>query len=84
MNTYKAEIKIMPLKNLLDPQGKAVSSNIKNVGIPQISNVRIGKHIVLDVVAEDESKANDIVRDACKKILANEIMEFFEFNVSKY
>ena len=63
MNTYKAEIKIMPLKNLLDPQGKAVSSNMKNVGLPQISNVRIGKHIELEVIASDEKKASDIVRD---------------------
>ena len=83
MNTYKAEIKIMPLKNLLDPQGKAVSSNMKNVGLPQISNVRIGKHIELDVIASDEKKASDVVRDACKKILANEIMESFEFNIKK-
>ena len=83
MNTYKAEIKIMPLKNLLDPQGKAVSSNMKNVGLPQISNVRIGKHITLDVVASDEKKANDLVEDACTKILVNEIMESFEFEIKK-
>ena len=83
MNTYKAEIKIMPLKNLLDPQGKAVSSNMKNVGLPQISNVRIGKHIELEVIASDEKKASDIVTDACKKILANEIMESFEFDIKK-
>ena len=81
MNTYKAEIKIMPLKNLLDPQGKVVSSNMKNVGLHQISNVRIGKHIVLDIVASDKKKAIDIIREACKKILVNEIMESFEFDV---
>ena len=39
---------------------------MKNVGLPQISNVRIGKHIELEVIASDEKKASDIVRDACK------------------
>ena len=75
---------IVTLKSgVLDPQGKAVSSNMKNVGLPQISNVRIGKHIELEVIASDEKKASDIVRDACKKILANEIMESFEFDIKK-
>tara|TARA_B100000575_G_C22707169_1_gene426765 strand:+ start:94 stop:357 length:264 start_codon:yes stop_codon:yes gene_type:complete len=81
MKTYKAEIKIMPHKNLLDPQGKVVSSNMKNVGLHEISNVRIGKHIVLDIVASDEKKANEIIIEACKKIFVNEIMEYFEFDV---
>ena len=42
---FIAEIDVMPLKALLDPQGKAVSSSMKNVGLPEITNVRIGKHI---------------------------------------
>ncbi|MGB2138682.1 MAG: phosphoribosylformylglycinamidine synthase subunit PurS, partial [Flavobacteriales bacterium] len=48
---FIAEIDIMPLKALLDPQGKAVSGSMKNVGLPEITNVRIGKHITLEVEA---------------------------------
>ena len=80
---FKAEIDIMPLKALLDPQGKAVTSSLKNLNLSEIENVRIGKHIELEVIASDEKKASNIVRDACKKILANEIMESFEFDIKK-
>ncbi len=46
---YKAEIDVMPLKALLDPQGKAVTGSMKNLGLPEIENVRIGKHITLEI-----------------------------------
>jgi len=78
---FKAEIDIMPLKTLLDPQGKAVTSSLKNLDLEQIENVRIGKHISLEVEAKNESDANGMVEDACKKLLANQIMESFEYKI---
>lgn len=79
--TYRAEIDIMPHDNLLDPQGKAVSASMSNLGLEEISNVRIGKHIVLQVEANSEDEAKTMVDDACKKLLANQIMEKFEFEL---
>ena len=76
---FRAEIDIMPLKALLDPQGKAVSSSMKNIGLPEITNVRIGKHISLEVDAKDKHEANEMVDAACKKLLANLIMETYKF-----
>ncbi len=81
--TYKAEIDVMPLKALLDPQGKAVSASMKNIGLPEIDGVRIGKHISLSVEASSKEEAEKRVKEACKKLLANEIMESFEFSVSE-
>ncbi len=78
---FRAEINVMPLKALLDPQGKAVSSSMKNIGLPEITNVRIGKHITLEVEAESATIANEKVDAACKKLLANLIMETYEFVV---
>lgn len=78
---FKAEIDIMPQKALLDPQGKAVSGSMKNVGLPQINQVRIGKHISLEVEANDEVSAKELVDTACKKLLANLIMETYEFSI---
>jgi phosphoribosylformylglycinamidine synthase len=78
---FKAEIDIMPQKALLDPQGKAVSGSMKNVGLPQIDQVRIGKHISLEVEANDEVSAKELVDMACKKLLANLIMETYEFSI---
>jgi len=78
---FRAEIDIMPRKELLDPQGKAVTSSMKNIGLPQIDNVRIGKHITLEIEANDEAEAKAKVEEACKKLLANQIMESFTFDV---
>lgn len=79
---FHASIDIMPLPALLDPQGKAVSSNMKHVGLPEISGVRIGKHITLSIEAPDQATAEAKVQEACEKLLANTIMEQFSFTVS--
>ena len=78
---FRASIDIMPLPALLDPQGKAVSSNMKNIGLSTIDNVRIGKHITLEVEAGSQAEAEEQVKTACEKLLANQIMEQFEFRV---
>ena len=80
---FLAEINIMPLKTLLDPQGKAVSSSMKNINLEEISDVRIGKHITLEVEAENENIASEKVKTACEKILCNQIMEYFDFSIKK-
>lgn len=79
MIKFKAEINIMPHDALLDPQGKAVTGSMKNIGLPQIQNVRIGKHISMELSAVDKDAAHQMVDDACKKLLANLIMERYDF-----
>ena len=78
---FKAEIDVMPLEALLDPQGKAVSNSMGNVGLPEIQDVRIGKHISLFVEAENKEIASEKVEQACLKILSNQIMETYQFNL---
>ncbi len=78
---FAAEINIMPLKEILDPQGKAVSGGLKNMGLGEIKQVRIGKHIQLELEAESEEIARQKVEEACKKLLANLIMESFEYSI---
>lgn len=80
---FRAEIDIMPLKTLLDPQGKAVSASMGNVGLSEITNVRIGKHITLEIDAENKELANTKVTEACTKLLVNQIMEGFEFTLEE-
>ena len=76
---FTAEIDVMPLKALLDPQGKAVGHGLKNMGLNEIENVRIGKHITLEVDAPSKEAAHEKVDNACKKLLANPIMEAYHF-----
>jgi len=80
---FLAEIDIMPHDVLLDPQGKAVTSGLQNLGLDQIGNVRVGKHITLEIDAENESEAEAKVEEACKKLLANQIMESFTFQLKQ-
>tara|TARA_B100001113_G_C21038956_1_gene591430 strand:+ start:786 stop:1037 length:252 start_codon:yes stop_codon:yes gene_type:complete len=80
---FKAEIDVMPLKSLLDPQGKAVSASMGNVGLSEIKNVRIGKHITLEIEAENKEIAAKKVDQACKKMLCNQIMESYIFTLEE-
>lgn len=79
---FTAAIDIMPHKELLDPQGKAVAKGLHNMGFAAVDNVRIGRHITLTIDAANEKEAEAIVTDACKKLLANAIMEGFSFTLS--
>ncbi|MFX8393350.1 phosphoribosylformylglycinamidine synthase subunit PurS, partial [Acinetobacter baumannii] len=76
--TYNVQIKVMPLKDLLDPQGKAVLGGLKNLGITQVEDVRVGKHITLQIEAASEDAAKQIADETAKKLLANPVMEFYE------
>jgi phosphoribosylformylglycinamidine synthase len=78
---FIAEINVMPQKALLDPQGKAVQSGIKTMGIAGVEDVRIGKHITIAIEAVNSDEAHEIIENACKKLLANPIMESFEFSI---
>ena len=78
---YIAEIDIMPLKELLDPQGKAVKMGLTNLGIAGTIDVRVGKHITLTLNADTEIAAKDMIETACKKLLANPVMEYFHYTI---
>lgn len=78
---YTAHINVMPLKELLDPQGKAVMSGLGNLGLSQVKDVRIGKHIVLQVEAESAEAAKSIAEESAKKVLSNQVMEQFEVHI---
>jgi phosphoribosylformylglycinamidine synthase len=78
---FIAEIDIMPLKALLDPQGKAVMQTMHNIGFKTIRNVRIGKHIMLEMEASSEKEADEKVDEACRTILTNPIMEGYKFRL---
>jgi phosphoribosylformylglycinamidine synthase PurS subunit len=83
MTKFQAEIDVMPKKEILDPQGKAVTGSMKNLGLAEIQNVRIGKHITLEIEAESAETAHAKVDQACKNLLANLIMESYTFTVQE-
>ena len=80
---FKAEIDVMPLDALLDPQGKAVSNSMKNIGLSEISGVRIGRHIRVFIYAASKDEATQKTEEACKKLLSNQIMESYTYTITE-
>ena len=80
---FVAEIDVMPRPELLDPQGKAVLLGLEHLGLDQVEDVRIGKHITLNLEAENETIAREKVEKACSKLLANLIMESYTYDLKQ-
>jgi phosphoribosylformylglycinamidine synthase len=78
---FIAKINIMPKKEILDPQGKAVRLGLGNLGLQQIHDVRIGKHITMEIEANGKEEAAEKVELACQKLLANVIMENYDYEL---
>ncbi|MFY8026203.1 MAG: phosphoribosylformylglycinamidine synthase subunit PurS [Sediminibacterium sp.] len=79
---FEVAINVMPLKDLLDPQGKAVLGGLANLGISEVKDVRVGKHITLSVEAASAEEAKAIAENATKQLLANQVMEYFEITIN--
>ncbi len=80
--TYTVQVNIMPLKDLLDPQGKAVMGGLGSLGLTGVTDVRIGKNIAMQIDAASTDDARAIAEEATKKLLANPVMEQFEITVN--
>lgn len=80
---FRAAVDVMTKKEILDPQGKAVKLGLNNIGIDAIKDVRIGRHIVVEIEADNETEAQQKIEIACKKLLANLIMEDYHYTISK-
>ena len=78
---FTVQVTVMPLKDLLDPQGKAVMGGFQNLGLKSINDVRIGKNISLRIEADSAEQAKKIAEDASRQLLANPVMEYFEVSV---
>ncbi|HVF97800.1 MAG TPA: phosphoribosylformylglycinamidine synthase subunit PurS [Flavisolibacter sp.] len=79
---FSVQVHVMPLKELLDPQGKAVLGGLKNLGLSAVQDVRVGKHISLQIEAASNEEAKAMAEEASKKLLANPVMEYYEITVS--
>ena len=81
MTMYQSTITITLRPSILDVQGKAVELGIHTLGMKEVENVRIGKSIQMTVNAPSEDEAKRITEEACKKLLANSVMEDFSYTI---
>lgn len=78
MTRYRLSVHIVPRRGILDPQGKAVSDALHSLGFAQVSDVRVGRFLVLDTEAASENAARESARAMCEKLLANPVTEDYE------
>ena len=81
MSAYRVEIRVMPRPTLLDPQGQAVEHALQALGFGDVSQVRIGKHVVLSLDAPSREAAAERARLMCDRLLANPVMEDYHLEV---
>ncbi len=72
---------VTPRQGILDPQGRAVEHSLKSLGFGQVSSVRVGKYIVLDIDAPSREEARAMAARMCEQLLANPLIEDYRFEV---
>ncbi|MGD0116414.1 MAG: phosphoribosylformylglycinamidine synthase subunit PurS [Candidatus Binatus sp.] len=72
---------VTPRKGILDPQGRAVESSLQSLGFKNVSGVKVGKYILLEVDAPTASAARDEAKKMCEALLANPVIEDYRFEV---
>lgn len=83
MKKYQASIKIMLKSGILDVQGKTVENSLHSIGFNSMKNVRIGKFVQLEIDASTSDQANELVKSACEKLIANPIIEDYEIQIEE-
>ena len=78
MTRYRVAVHIVPRRGLLDPQGKAVTDALHSLGFAAVSDVHVGRHLVIESEAKDVAAAEASVKAMCDKLLANPVTEDYE------
>lgn len=81
MSRYRVEVRVMPRATLLDPQGQAVEHALHALGFGDVGEVRVGKHLVLEVQADSREEALAHARAMCDRLLANPVTEDYDLAV---
>lgn len=77
----KALVYVMPKDGILDPQGLTVGKALRNLGMKEVTEVRMGKYIEVNLPKVTRKKAEDIAKQACDRLLANPNIETYSFKI---
>lgn len=78
MNRYRIAVHITPRRGILDPQGRTVADALHTLGFAAVHDVHVGRHIVVELDANDRTTAEKSTREMCERLLANPVTEDFE------
>ena len=76
----RATVLVRPKPGILDPQGQAVESSLRQLGFP-IGDARVGRVVDLEIDAADEVAARAEVERMCEQLLANPLIESYEIEL---
>jgi len=77
-----AQVFVRPKRGILDPQGKTVQHALATLGFDEVTDVRVGRYVVLQLEGNDVAAAEDRVRAMCERLLANGVIEDFDVRVA--
>jgi phosphoribosylformylglycinamidine synthase len=80
--TFLVRIDVMLKPVVNDPQGLAVRDGLRELGFGGVEAVRVGKHIEVTLDAADPGAAEQAARSMCERLLANQVIETFAFEVT--
>lgn len=83
VSMFKATVYVTLRESVLDPQGNAVHESLHSLGYDEVGDVRIGKYMELEINGDEQTAAEERVRDMCEKLLANTVIEDFRFDLNK-
>jgi phosphoribosylformylglycinamidine synthase PurS subunit len=78
----KARVIVTLKSGILDPQGKAIEGALKSLGVAGVANVRQGKVFDIELDTADRTTAEDTLRTACEKLLANMVVENYRVEIA--
>jgi phosphoribosylformylglycinamidine synthase subunit PurS len=79
----KARVYVTLKNGVLDPQGKAIQGSLENLGFNGVKAVRQGKLIEISLDEKDKAKASERLENMCKNLLANTVIENYEFEIKE-
>ena len=77
----KATVLVRPKQGILDPQGQAVESSLRQLGF-SVGEARIGRVVDLDFAETDAAAARAAVERMCEQLLANPLIESYEIEIT--
>jgi phosphoribosylformylglycinamidine synthase subunit PurS len=78
----RARVLVRPKEGILDPQGEAVESSLRQLGFP-VAEARVGRVIDLQVAADSPEAARAELERMCQRLLANPLIESFEIELAE-
>ena len=74
---FRVAVHVLPRRGILDPQGKAVSDALHTLGFGAVTDVHVGRHLMIETDADSADTARASVKAMCDKLLANPVTEDF-------